>query len=160
MLKLPLPLVLSISLLWTLGCEETKHSRRYDVANECVTVVAIDHDRGTPPSALQVSESGDAYRFGAGSAPATPFFLKPSGLGTYLFYDDAASYLVSDGNRCCGRRRCSDVLTSTTPSNPRRNGRSSRRRKDPWVRARHLRSGRYLATEGWWTIWTGRRSCC
>jgi microsomal dipeptidase-like Zn-dependent dipeptidase len=62
----------------------------FRVANRCY---AIESDAGN----LTRGDAGFEFRPGAVGS-ATPFFLKPSRLGTYLLYDDAAGYLVSDGS--------------------------------------------------------------
>lgn len=61
----------------------------YSFANGCHAVAG---DAGF------LAHDGDGFRFSAATAEAaTPFFLKPSRLGTYLLFDDAGGYLVSDG---------------------------------------------------------------
>ncbi len=83
----------------------------YSVANRCFAVGAVDRGK-LFPKLLSVAGSDDAYGFSyRWPWRATPFFLKPSGLGTYLFYDADGSYLVSDGTSL-GRKSqlLSDVL--------------------------------------------------
>lgn len=62
----------------------------YRVANGCY---AVESDAGF----LARGEAGFAFTAGEVGA-ATPFFLKPSRLGTYLLFDDAGGYLVADGS--------------------------------------------------------------
>jgi len=94
----------------------------------------------------------EAYAFEADSfEKATPFFLKPSELGTYLFYDVQAEYLVSDGEAL--RHRAERVsalmlLDDTFVSEAEWELLSSapEGRTDP--RLRHRRTGRYLTADG------------
>ncbi len=53
--------------------------------------------RGGSDAYLRTSPAGDAYSFDGDAGTATRFFLEPSGLGRYLFYDEGRAYLVSDG---------------------------------------------------------------
>jgi hypothetical protein len=61
-------------------------STRYDLANRCFTLTA---------NGAAVARDGDGYVAGAGSAE--PFFMKPSGLGRYIFYSSDAAFLTNDG---------------------------------------------------------------
>ncbi|MCE9571802.1 MAG: hypothetical protein K8W52_01470 [Deltaproteobacteria bacterium] len=68
----------------------------YGFANGCYTMDA------TPPGSsntrwLAVANGGKGYAFAATSAEAgAKFFLKPSDLGTYLFFDQDRHYLMSE----------------------------------------------------------------
>lgn len=86
-----------VTLVLTHGCSDDGHPSGaetagiYSVANGCY---AIEGDSGF----LTRVSTGPEYAFAAADiAAATPFFLKPSGLATYLLFDDDAGYLVSDG---------------------------------------------------------------
>ena len=133
-----------------LGCPESESARVYHVANRCFAVIGAEPERPAP-KVLRVTEDGTAYAF-AGRSPrrATPFFLKPSDLGSYLLYDHEGSYLVSDG-QSLGRAAdlLSDVLTvddgfeseaewELLEAGP---GRSA-------MHLRHRLTGRYLTTTG------------
>jgi microsomal dipeptidase-like Zn-dependent dipeptidase len=140
----------------------------YHVANRCFAVGASDPAQPTTRF-LEISESGDGYAFSKRSAArATPFFLKPSRLGTYLLYDDTGSYLVSDGSSLLRESDLlSDVLliddsyeseaewelesvSATNRALERSNSRAERVgvRGLPQLRLRHRLSGRYLTTQG------------
>ncbi len=60
----------------------------YRVANGCYAVEG--------PAGF-LARDGAGFGFTAAEAEATAFFLKPSRLGSYLLFDDAGGYLVSDG---------------------------------------------------------------
>jgi microsomal dipeptidase-like Zn-dependent dipeptidase len=130
--------------------ESADPSKVYHVANRCYALGATDP--GPPlPKRLSVSDSGDGYVFTDESPrPATPFFLKPSGLGRYLFFDDGGAYLVSDGSDLLRRSDLlSDVLTvdddfeseAEWELQPTGSGRNR-------FRLKHLLSGGYLTTGG------------
>ncbi len=77
--------------------EPASDPRVFRVANRCYAIGALAPGVEAP-LLLGRLESGEGYAFSSQApAAATPFFLKPSGLGTYLFYDEAGGYLVSDG---------------------------------------------------------------
>jgi len=59
---------------------------RYDLANRCFTLRA---------DGAAVARDGTGYV--AGSGTAEPFFMKPSGLGRYIFYSKDARFLTRDG---------------------------------------------------------------
>lgn len=82
-------------LLSAAGCSDDDGSAAragsiYAFANGCYAVEGA--------SAFLSRGQSENFEFSASTVEsATPFFLKPSGLGTYLFYDESAGYLVSDG---------------------------------------------------------------
>jgi microsomal dipeptidase-like Zn-dependent dipeptidase len=143
-------------------------SQVHHVANRCFVMGATDSLQ-PEPRMLAISESGEAYAFSKRSASrATRFFLKPSRLGTYLFYDDTGSYLVSDGHALLrASELLSDVLLiddsyeseaewvleSVGPENSGLQVAASQNDRVaalgiPRLRLRHRRSGRYLSTQG------------
>lgn len=150
-------LALSVSVFAVAGCDERlAHPGKgsapvHEVANRCYAVGATDRGR-ILPKLLSVTEAGDGYAFSyRWPSHATPFFLKPSRLGTYLLYDDGGSYLVSDGGAL---RRTSSLLSdvllvddgfeSDAEWELRETGHGRERRRV----LRHRRSGRYLTTSG------------
>ncbi|MDJ0866085.1 MAG: hypothetical protein QNK03_08255 [Myxococcota bacterium] len=121
----------------------------YRAANRCVEVGTLR--LGRAPLRLAVSEAGDAYAFAPRSqAAGARFFLKPSGLGTYLFYDQDGSYLVSDGSRLVREAELlSDVLLiDDSFESPAEWALESPGWLLGGLRLRHLASGRYVATTG------------
>ncbi len=134
------------------GCEwGARASRIYDVANGCYAVGAVDPGR-LFPKLISLADSGEGYAFSyRWPDRATPFFLKPSRLGTYLLYDPGRSYVVSDGAVLQREAHLlSDVLTvddsyqSEGEWDLEASGRGHARR----VLLRHRLSGRYLASTG------------
>lgn len=148
---LPLRTLLLLVLLplGLAGCDgwPLADGRVHAVGNRCVTVAAHEPGR-LLPARLAVDGEGDRYAFARRpSGEATRFFLKPSRLGTYLFYDDAGSYLVSDGAALQRTARLlSDVLMVDDgyESEAEWELRSSGRR----LVLRHRKSGRFLTTAG------------
>ncbi len=135
------------------GCDEgrPRDTRGYDVANRCYALGAVDPG-GLFPTLLSVAGSGDAYAFSRQWPwEATPFFLKPSRLGTYLVYDDGGSYLVSDGKSLLRQAQLlSNVLTVDDSFQSEAEWgleKKVRGLMSPLV-LRHRRSGRYLSTAG------------
>jgi microsomal dipeptidase-like Zn-dependent dipeptidase len=61
----------------------------YSFANGCYSIENSDDS-----TFLAATASGFAF-----VEQATPFFMKPSGLGRYLLFDDERGYVVSDGTR-------------------------------------------------------------
>jgi hypothetical protein len=76
----------------------------YAFANGCFSVENTDGSEA-------VVRTGAGFELGEPAA-AQPFFMKPSGLGRYLFFDDDAGYLVSDGQALLRERELlSDIET-------------------------------------------------
>jgi microsomal dipeptidase-like Zn-dependent dipeptidase len=63
-------------------------STRYDMANACFAV-----RDATSGMFLRAGEDGSVSVDAAQASAATPFFMKPSGLGRYLFFDPAQRFL-------------------------------------------------------------------
>lgn len=64
-------------------------------ANGCYAVEGFDGARD--PAYLRATAGGDAFAFAEPSAEAASrFFMKPSDLGTYLFYDQDRRYLTAE----------------------------------------------------------------
>lgn len=109
----------------------------YSFANGCYAVSA---------GADVLTRTEQGYAFSAAGA-ATPFFLKPSALGTYLLYDDAAGYLVSDG---AGLQRRTSLESDITQVD------DAFQSEAEWelhadgahYRLRHRKSGGYLGAAG------------
>lgn len=111
----------------------------FSFANGCYAVEDAASGRG-----LRRTTAG--FSFGDGR---TPFFLKPSGLGRYLLFDDEAGYVVSDGARVLRATRLESDLSRVD---------DSFRSDAEWdleagggpgrFLLRHRASGRYLATDG------------
>ncbi|MGH0032833.1 MAG: hypothetical protein ACQGVC_23815 [Myxococcota bacterium] len=121
----------------------------HSAANRCFAVAVADPDTQRP-ALLARSADDTGYAFRRRIADATPFFLKPAALGTYLLYDDGGAYLVSDGATLQRETQLlSDVLTVDddfqSPAEWDLEAVDGRR---AGLRLRHRRSGRYLATGG------------
>jgi microsomal dipeptidase-like Zn-dependent dipeptidase len=120
----------------------------YSAAHGCVAVATWE--RGSVfPELLLRDASEEAYAFAhAWPWRATPFFLEPSRLGSYLLHDEQGGYLVSDGSALLREEELlSDVLLVE-------DGFESDAEWDlelvGWrkLRLRHRKSGAYLAAEG------------
>ena len=74
-----------------------EHDGVYGFAGACVTVEVADPG-GRDAGFLAVSEDGDGYEATArDQQEAARFTMKASDLGAYVFYDQEAHYLTSDG---------------------------------------------------------------
>ncbi len=149
-MKNALAALLLVQVCALLGCDP-EPTLIHSFANRCVAI-RLEDPGASFPLELAVSESGDGYDFArVWQRRATPFFLKPSGLATYLLFDDEGSYAVSDGADVLrAAELMSDVLLID----------DSYESEAEWVlehaseidprqlRFRHKRSGRYLATQG------------
>jgi microsomal dipeptidase-like Zn-dependent dipeptidase len=147
------PVVILMLVLPTLyGCggpQDGDVAKVYHVAGQCFAVGAIAPER-IFPEMLSVSDAGDAYEFSSQlPGSATPFYLKASGLGTYLFFDDAAAYLVSDGSDLL---RAADLLSDvlTVDDSFESNAEWALESVGPQQRLqlRHVLSGGYLTNDG------------
>jgi microsomal dipeptidase-like Zn-dependent dipeptidase len=149
MKKPALVAILVLQALALSGCDE-EGEPVYWAANRCLAITAADPGQ-PPPRKLTIAKSGDGYEFSRRGPPwRTSFFFKPSGLGTYLLYDDAGSHLVSDGQSLS---RQADLLSDVLlVDDSFQSGAEwellSLGRERAHHRLRHLRSGRYLTTEG------------
>ncbi len=120
----------------------------YDVANRCFGLYVIHADDEAPLRTLSANAAGGGY-FLEEEGEGTSFYLKASGLGTYLFYDEAASYLVSDGT-ALGRvgELLSDIKlvddSFESDAEWALEGEDSTGR----LALRHVKSGRYLTDAG------------
>ncbi len=152
MLKHTLTFLVALHVVALQGClpEEppppsAEVSPVYHLANRCFAVGVAGQD------AWLTARDGH-YAFEPGPfQKADRFFLKASGLGTYLFYDDERSYLVSDGGALDRRAELlSDVvLIDDTFESPAEWEILTEDAKDKTrFRVRQLRSGRYLGTSG------------
>ncbi|NNL66720.1 MAG: hypothetical protein HKP30_10785, partial [Myxococcales bacterium] len=148
-------ILFALTLAALLGCGQKEKggdppsASIYAPANGCFIVEASDP--GQTPLLLATSSSGEAFDFVAGSpGDATPFFLKPSGLGRYLFRDDGAFYLVSDGSDLLRQDELlSDVLlVDDTFQSEAEWALEHSIREAGRFQLRHVKSGRYLATTG------------
>jgi microsomal dipeptidase-like Zn-dependent dipeptidase len=112
----------------------------YAVANGC-------HALGSAVGFL--ARDGSGYRFAAAEiAAATPFFLKPSGLGTYLLYDDAEGYLVSDGVSLMRATTLESDVTTVDDGFQSEAEWELQEATAGRFRLRHRKSGRYLSADG------------
>lgn len=128
-----------------------KVSKVHHPANRCFAIGASEPGR-LFPQFLSVSDSGDDYGFSyQWPWRAEAFFLKPSGLGRYLLFDEGESYVTSDGSTM---QRDSELLSDillvddSFESNAEWEleyvgGKGSKR-----VRLRHAKSGAFLTTDG------------
>lgn len=151
--SLPLVVLLALGSSLLSGCDDRPRSdaRTHAVANRCLRIETGSHGRARP-LLLGPTASGDGYAFSAQRPwEATPFFLKPSRLGSYLLYDDAGAYVVSDG---VGLERAtqlrSDVLLvdDAYESEAEWELQSRGRLFTSRLVFRHRKSGRYLAATG------------
>lgn len=145
-------LVLALAGLALAACDlRPVEAKVHGVANGCYAVAAADPG-GIVPRLLSATPAGDAYAFALGlPGDATPFLLRASRLGTYLLYDDAGSYLVSDGTRLLREDELlSDMLTidDTFQSEAEWDLVTGVRGPGGGMALRHRKSGRYLATGG------------
>ncbi|MFN8642346.1 MAG: hypothetical protein U0802_12085 [Candidatus Binatia bacterium] len=113
----------------------------YSFANGCWVVES---------AAGFLARAGDGFAFGAATPEAaTPFFLKPSRLGSYLLYDDGRGYLVSDGAAL--RRETSLASDITTVDDTFQSDAEWELQPGPDAGhffLRHRKSGAYLAAAG------------
>jgi microsomal dipeptidase-like Zn-dependent dipeptidase len=103
---LPLPLLRAVLLLWMLAlaaaCDEAAVQigtppDPLNVEPGCYAVQGTDLNTGARYS-LDVTAGDSGYAFvDVSPGRATPFSLKPSGLGRFLLRDDRNGHLVSDG---------------------------------------------------------------
>ncbi|HVL00112.1 MAG TPA: hypothetical protein VM553_09875, partial [Dongiaceae bacterium] len=86
--RLPALLLLLLPLLLS-GCKSAQETEpAYELAQQCVTV------RHAASGDYLATAGENAYRFSSGGEQeAEPFFLKPSGLGTFLLYDHDGRFL-------------------------------------------------------------------
>ena len=112
----------------------------YSVANSCRQVTTGGVSIGRNPAAT-------GFDLGA---TATPFFFKASGLGTYLLYDEARGYLVSDGSMLLRETTLESDLTTLDDSFQSEAEWELQAVPDEKKRFRlkHRKSGNYLAADG------------
>lgn len=108
----------------------------YGFANGCYTL--------TSDSGALARTSGEGFAFVPGAA-ATPFFLKASGLGTYLLYDDGAGFVVSDGVGLQRAVRLESDITLVQDGYQSEAEWEMREAGDEAFVLRHVRSGGFLA---------------
>lgn len=111
----------------------------YSFANGCYTVSA--------GSSVLVRQGDAGYNL-TKDAPATPFFLKPSGLGTYLLYDDAAGYVIADGPDLRRALRLQSDITRIEDGYQSEAEWELRLENRTTLILRHIKSGGYLGEEG------------
>lgn len=111
----------------------------YSFANGCYAVAT---------SSGAVVRDADGFTVSADAA-ATPFFFKASRLGSYLLYDDAAGYLVADGERL-GRETtlASDISTVDDSFQSEAEWDLLPGAEPDHFLLRHRKSGAYLAASG------------
>ncbi len=117
----------------------------YAQANQCRAVVDLDTG-----DALQRLAADDRYAFVSAGAAPTPFFLKPSGLGSYLLYDAGRGYLVSDGTSLLRTTRLeSDITRIDDTYESEAEWVLQAAAQDPaHFRLQHRKTGRFLAHAG------------
>ncbi|MFW6067610.1 MAG: hypothetical protein ACOC97_04670 [Myxococcota bacterium] len=120
-------------------------------ANGCFALEGADPD-GSRPRFLTASGSGDSFEFSKRRPDdAARFHMKPSDLGTYLFYDEQEHHLVAGEDGSLGREAdlLSDVLTVDDDFDPGAEWALETSEHDPErFQLRHLATGRYLGREG------------
>ncbi|MFT6628408.1 MAG: microsomal dipeptidase-like Zn-dependent dipeptidase [Flavobacteriales bacterium] len=128
--------------------DRSNDSSVYDVALGCFTVGAEAPDSGDAPRALVAD--GEAFAFAA-DGEAARFFLKPSDLATYLFYDDERRYLVAPDGGTLARLATldSDILLVEDDFLPGAQWvLESATNSGDGFHLRHFASGTYLTLEG------------
>ena len=84
------PLLAALALASAAACvPDNSHLDVYGVANGCYAIADGDDF---------LVRDGDSYAFSAEQGAATPFFLRPSDLGTYLLHDPDGGYVVREGD--------------------------------------------------------------
>src|SRR4051794_38569071 len=68
----------------------------WDLANRCFALRSASTNK-------YVAAAGDGYRADGARAAAALFFLKPSGLGTYLPFDQGGLLMIARGSVGVGR---------------------------------------------------------
>jgi hypothetical protein len=71
------------------GSPSIKPVTRYDMANACYALKSVTQ------SAYAVRSNGSYQAAAVDAATATPFFMKPTALGKYLFFSDDASMMAA-----------------------------------------------------------------
>ncbi len=115
----------------------------YSFANGCFAVQDMSQARF-----LTRSPADATYSFSSNQlAAATPFFMKPSGLGTYLLFDEGHGYLAADAGGLVRKTTLvsdaislDDSFVSEAEWELQESGRAPGR-----YQLRHRKSGRYLA---------------
>jgi hypothetical protein len=133
-----------LASLITGGCAEddgsapaTPAADIYSFANGCY---AVEDD------SRFLARGSSGYSFSALSIEtATPFFLKPSGLGTYLLRDEAGGYLVSDGALLLHETHLESDITMVDDSFESEAEWELQDAGSAGFHLRHLESGSYLA---------------
>jgi len=122
----------------------------YRVGNRCYALGVADP--GAPRRlSVTISGSGAAYDFGEKKPRrGTRFLLRPSGLGTYLLFDEEGAYLVAEDGTLLRRSELSskilevdDAFESEAEWAFEAIGKSRKRFK-----LRQLKSGQYLTSRG------------
>jgi microsomal dipeptidase-like Zn-dependent dipeptidase len=126
------------------------HGGIYSFANGCYAMDATDP--GSDDTRwMRASDDGTEFRFSARDLEsASRFFLKPSDLGTYLFYDEEGRYLVAeDGVLRREAELLSDVLLiDDTYESPAEWILEVSAHDAERFQLRHRASGHYLAKDG------------
>src|SRR5262245_14686538 len=145
--------LLAVSLAFAIisGCSEDDGSHVsqatadiYAFANGCY---AVEGNTGF----LARSASSSGYGFSASQLEgATPFFMKPSGLGTYLLFDEAAGYLTSDGTSLMREMELESDITTVDDTFQSEAEWELQAAPDDAAHfvLRHRKSGLYLAGDG------------
>jgi len=142
------------AILGTAGCGDDGESPPespsvYRFANGCFSVQQAPQSGSV--RFLARTASGGGYAFSAAQqASATPFFLKPSALGTYLLYDEAGGYLASGGTDLMRETVLqSDVTTLDDSFVSEAEWELQPASRDPqFYQLRHRRTGGFLAEGG------------
>ncbi len=121
----------------------------YGFADGCYTVDAAAPD-SVHASFLAPTADGASFAFSAGAASASRFYLKASGLGTYLLYDEQKRYFVADDGEFVRPAKLeSDITTLDDSYLPGAQWQLEVSAQDPTrFQMRHLKTGKYLTTTG------------
>lgn len=142
---------------WSFGCEgpverppPPQHDGIYSFAHGCFAMDATEPG-STDTRWLERAESGEVFEFTARDAAlGARFFMKPSDLGTYLFYDEHGHYLVAEGGALLRQSELlSDVLLVDDGYRSPAEWDLQISAQDPdRFQLRHRASGHYLTARG------------
>ncbi len=154
--RLAAPWILAACLLLP-GCEAQierppapENTGIYGFANGCFTMDATEPGSSNTRW-LRADETGDGYAFtGQAESAGSRFTMRPSDLGTYLFYDQDRRYLVAEDGLLRRHAELSSDVTLiddsyVSPAEWELQVSASDARR---FQLRHLRTGQYLTREG------------
>ncbi len=126
------------------------HDGIYSFVNGCYTMDALD-PQDESGGHLTTTDDGEGFGFATHEADdATPFFMRASDLGTYLFYDDEEHYFVIEEEEFLRKSELlSDIFMLDDDYLPGAQWALEESEHDEErFQLRHLRSDNYLSTTG------------